>query len=71
MLFRSPMGLMPLTMNIYALKNMPEEMEKYNIMSCIECGACSYVCPAKRYLVQSFRVGKDRLRKAKAKAKNE
>lgn len=66
-----PMGLMPLTMNIYALKNMPEEMEKYNIMSCIECGACSYVCPAKRYLVQSFRVGKDRLRKAKAKAKNE
>ena len=27
-------------------------------MNCIECGACTYVCPAKRLLTQSFRMGK-------------
>ena len=62
-----PMGLMPLTLNRYALAKMTEEMEKHHIMNCIECGACSYVCPAKRHLVQSFRVGKDTLKKAKVK----
>ena len=62
-----PMGLMPLTLNKYALAKMTEELEKYHIMNCIECGACSYVCPAKRHLVQSFRVGKDLLKKAKVK----
>ena len=27
-------------------------------MNCIECGACTFVCPAKRLLTQSFRAGK-------------
>ena len=30
--------------------------------SCIECGSCTYVCPAKRTLVQSFRLAKKQLR---------
>ena len=35
-------------------------------LDCIECGACSYVCPARVRLVQRFRVGKIGLRAIKA-----
>lgn len=35
-----------------------DEAEKYGIMNCIECGACTFVCPAKRLLTQSCRQGK-------------
>jgi electron transport complex protein RnfC len=35
---------------------------KAGLMDCMECGSCSYVCPAKIKLVQRFRVGKQRLR---------
>ena len=42
-------------------------------MNCIECGCCTFVCPAKRQLTQSIRVVKriegDRRRKAAAAAK--
>jgi electron transport complex protein RnfC len=32
------------------------------LMDCIECGSCTYMCPARIKLVQRFRVGKQRLR---------
>jgi electron transport complex protein RnfC len=32
------------------------------LLDCIECGSCTYVCPARIKLVQRFRVGKQRLR---------
>jgi electron transport complex protein RnfC len=32
-------------------------------MDCIECGACSYVCPAHIPLVQGMRIGKRIARK--------
>jgi len=35
---------------------------KAGLMDCMECGSCSYMCPAKIKLVQRFRVGKQRLR---------
>jgi len=28
------------------------------VMNCMECGACAYICPAKRPLVQHFRRAK-------------
>ena len=40
------------------------ESEKYDlaeqnfVMDCMECGACTYVCPSKRPLVQHFRRAK-------------
>jgi electron transport complex protein RnfC len=36
------------------------------LLDCIECGSCSYVCPARIKLVQRFRVGKQRLRARQA-----
>jgi len=53
-----PAGLLPLTMNQYILKADYDMAEKYNVMDCIECGACSYICPSNRYLTQSFKLGK-------------
>jgi len=35
------------------------------LLDCIECGSCSYVCPAKIKLTQRFRVGKARARARK------
>ena len=32
--------------------NRPEELEKLKVSLCMRCGCCSYVCPAKRPLVQ-------------------
>ncbi len=43
------------------------EAERIGLLDCIECGTCSFVCPAHRQLVQRFRVGKQILRMIKQK----
>jgi electron transport complex protein RnfC len=56
-----------------------DEANHYGLMDCIECGACSYICPARIRLTQRFRVGKanwktaqaDKKAKAEAKAARE
>ncbi len=55
-----PMNLRPLLLNAYVLAEQWDKCKKENIFDCIECGCCSYSCPAKRHLVQSIRVGKQR-----------
>jgi electron transport complex protein RnfC len=57
-----PMNLLPLSINFHSLKGNVEELGKYHAVDCIECGSCSYVCPAKRHLVQSIRLAKEQLR---------
>ena len=37
--------------------------EKYNVMDCVECGACTYACPSNIPIVQHIRTAKDNLRK--------
>jgi Na+-translocating ferredoxin:NAD+ oxidoreductase subunit C len=44
-----------------------KEAEEIGLLDCIECGTCSFVCPARRHLVQRFRVGKQILRAMKQK----
>lgn len=43
--------------------NNPKELVKLKINLCMECGVCSYVCPAKRPLVQNNRLAKAELKK--------
>ena len=71
-----PLLLMPTELDTAARHKDFDRMDEYAINNCIECGACSYVCPAKRHLVQNIRLGKafykqglDALKKAK-EAKN-
>lgn len=68
-----PMNLMPSLLAAYAQNRDLEKCEEYNLMDCIECGSCSYTCPAQRHLVQSIRWGKTQIlaNRAKEKAKKE
>ena len=57
-----PVFLNPSQLGSLARSAKYEEMLGLNIMDCIECGACSYVCPSNIPLVQRFRVSKGLLR---------
>ena len=63
-----PMKLMPVLMYKSLQSNDVEEMKANNMMDCIECGSCAYTCPASVPLVLGFRVGKQMIRNAAAKA---
>lgn len=64
-----PMGLVPTALDQAARKEQVDRLEDFYVMDCIECGCCTYVCPAKRYLVQNIRVGKQLFRAAQAAKK--
>lgn len=49
------MLLSPTMLDKYMRKGMYEEAEAAGVMNCMECGACSWSCPARRNLTQSFR----------------
>ena len=51
--------------------NSGEELEALCVDLCMECGCCSFVCPAKRPLVQTNKLSKARLRAYLAKKKEE
>ena len=48
-----------------AVKENWEELPKYNLMDCIECGSCAYICPANRPLTEAIKIGKAKLRAMK------
>lgn len=53
-----PTYLMPITLANFGQHKMYAEAEKYNVLDCIECGSCSYICPAKRPLIHYIRLVK-------------
>ena len=53
-----PMGLMPYLLNAAALREDGDAFVANHGLDCIECGSCSYICPAKRQLAQSIRATK-------------
>jgi electron transport complex protein RnfC len=53
-----PMKIMPNMIGNFAEKDLFEEAEKFGLMDCIECGACAYVCSARRPLVHFIRYAK-------------
>ena len=63
-----PMGLMPTTLAEWVDHKLLDQAEKYGLMDCIECGTCSYVCPANRQLLQSIRFGKYQVMQLRRKA---
>lgn len=46
-----------------------EALEALNVDLCMECGCCSYICPAKRPLVQTNKMAKIKLREYLAEKK--
>jgi electron transport complex protein RnfC len=62
-----PMFLNPSVLGLLAKNQEHDEMaQKYHLLDCFECGACSYVCPSNIPLVQYFRVSKAIIRERKA-----
>ncbi|WP_411681217.1 electron transport complex subunit RsxC [Clostridium thailandense] len=56
-----PMKLTPSFLDSYSRRKEDEAFEKLHGMDCIECGCCTFSCPAKRHLVQSIRTAKRRI----------
>ncbi len=69
-----PMGLQPTyyarALGISDKREMCERLEEEKIGLCIECGSCSFVCPAKRPLVENNRLAKAALREYKTSVAN-
>lgn len=57
-----PVRLTPYILEKAVKFEKEDMMLDYNLMDCIECGSCSYICPATRPLVESIRIGKNQLR---------
>ena len=52
------MGLMPTELErAFELKDV-ERLKKLDVDLCMNCGACSYVCPAKRNLSEKNQLAK-------------
>ncbi|MFP4496614.1 MAG: electron transport complex subunit RsxC [Vulcanimicrobiota bacterium] len=61
-----PQKLMPQMLGKLAQKEKWTEMKyNYNMMDCMECGSCTYTCPARIPLVQLIRLGKYKTRMLK------
>ena len=56
-------------MRMYSMKRDWEKVQEYNVMDCMECGSCNYICPARIHLVQTFRMAKFEIRGLQAKQK--
>ena len=65
-----PMGLYPTNftkaLDISSTDERMARLEELSITLCMECGCCSYVCPARRPLVQNNRLAKSSYRAYKA-----
>ena len=48
-------GLIPARLSQFAEKFDLESFQKWHGMECVECGCCSYACPAKRPLAQMIK----------------
>ncbi len=53
-----PMKLIPNRIANLVEVQRVEEAYEMGLLDCIECGTCSYICPAKRNLAQYIKLGK-------------
>lgn len=60
--------LQPYLISRYSILNNFDEAEKNFAADCIECGSCSFVCPAKRPLVETIRIAKKEVLAKRKKA---
>jgi len=53
-----PMGLEPYLLMALSEKELYERIRNERVTDCMECGSCSFVCPAHRPLLDYIRLGK-------------
>lgn len=59
-----PVGLLPTALAKFVKAQRWERLGEFNIMDCIECGCCTYICPSKIPIVQLIKWGKNEFSKA-------
>lgn len=64
-----PEQLIPSRLADYSLHGQKELFEKWYGLECVECGSCSYVCPARRPLAQAVKTMKKEVLADKRKKK--
>ena len=64
-----PAGLQPVELKIAFERKDTDRMAKLNIMSCVECGMCTYVCPSKISVTENVRRAKRAYNLAQARKK--
>ena len=53
------MGLVPSMLSILSQRqDFVKAKEEYGLFNCVECGCCTYTCPAKRNIVQYIKHAK-------------
>ena len=62
-----PFGLAPAALSRAYDRKDVDTLKELHVDVCMECGCCSFVCPANRPLVQKNKLGKQLLREEKAK----
>ena len=62
-----PMGLMPNQLARLVEFKYLDKASDLGLYDCMECGSCSFICPAKRNLVQYIKTGKALLNEEKRK----
>lgn len=58
-----PVSIMPAMIGMAAEKERWDIAKEYDVFDCIECGLCSYICPAKRDLVHLIKYAKARVKR--------
>ena len=61
------MHLMPNYLAAFSKADNDEMCEKFNILSCVECGCCTYTCPARVPIVQHIRNKKAKIQAMRKK----
>jgi electron transport complex protein RnfC len=64
-----PVGIEPYLIMAMVEKEKCEFLDDCHINDCMECGSCSYICPANRPLLDYIRLGKVRLKKRQQQEK--
>ncbi|MPN52014.1 Electron transport complex subunit RnfC [bioreactor metagenome] len=56
-----PIGLHPYLIRTDLDKHDTESAKQHGLMDCVLCSACSFICPARRYLSSSFKTAREDL----------
>ncbi|MHC4871614.1 MAG: electron transport complex subunit RsxC [Planctomycetota bacterium] len=62
-----PQHLMPADLSLMVESGRFDDAKEGNLLDCIECGVCTYVCPARRPIVQWVKLAKYELNKQRLK----
>ena len=62
-----PYSLAPAAIDRAVRAGNVQALIELNVTACMECGCCSYICPAKRRLVESNRLGKQMVKEYQKK----